>query len=94
MLFRLAQIAPTTMAQRLNEVGEELQNTMKVVAVTKDTVKQDLERTAELQRSALRTIAALSKISTPGNAPHFDACIESVKKSNWSTEFQELLQKP
>ena len=67
---------------------------MKGAAVTKDTVKQDLERSAELQRSALRTIAALSKISTPGNAPQFDACVESVKKSSWSGEFAELLSMP
>ncbi|KIJ45062.1 hypothetical protein M422DRAFT_167119 [Sphaerobolus stellatus SS14] len=94
MLFRLAQIAPTPMAQRLNEVGDEFTTTMQAATVTKDTVKQDLERTAELQRSALRTIAALSKISTPGNAPLFDACVESVRKSSWSSEFQELVAKP
>lgn len=94
MLFRLAQVAQTLVAQRLNEVAVELQETMKGAAVTKDTVKQDLERTAELQRSALRTIAALSKINTLGVAPQFNACVENIQKSTWSAEFNELVSKP
>ncbi|KAF8525252.1 armadillo-type protein [Hysterangium stoloniferum] len=90
MLFRLSQVAPTTLAQRLDEITPELEKTMQGAAVTKDTVKQDLERTAELQRSALRAIAALSKINNPGFAPKFEACVENIRKSPWATEFGEL----
>jgi cullin-associated NEDD8-dissociated protein 1 len=54
-------------------------------------VKQDLERTAELQRSTLRAIAALSKIATPGQVPKFEALVAEVRKSSeWGSEFKEL----
>lgn len=93
MLFRLSQVAPAALAQRLDEFTPELDKTMKGAAVTKDTVKQDLERTGELQRSALRAIAALSKINTPGVAPRFEAYVESVRKSLWGHEFDDLVGK-
>ncbi|KAK7039295.1 Cullin-associated nedd8-dissociated protein 1 [Favolaschia claudopus] len=65
--------------------------TMKGATVTKDTVKQDLERAAELQRSALRAVAALSKIAGNGASPRFDAFVEELKKNpQWGSEFKEL----
>ncbi|KAG8930309.1 hypothetical protein FRC03_000633 [Tulasnella sp. 419] len=92
MLFRLAQVAPMAVSQRLDEAAPELSAAMKGAAVTKDTVKQDLERTAELQRSTLRAIAALSKINTPGTSPQFDALVEQVSRTGpWAAEFRELL---
>lgn len=93
MLFRLAQVAPTAVAQKLDEAAPQLAEGMKAHNVEKNTVKQDLERTAELQRSTLRAIAALSKISTPGAAPNFDKVVESVAKTGapFATEFRELL---
>ncbi|KAF8588484.1 TIP120-domain-containing protein [Ramaria rubella] len=93
MLFRLSQVAPTALAQRLDEVTPELEKTMKGAAVTKDTVKQDLERTAELQRSALRAIAALSKINSPGTSPRFEAYVETIRKSSWGQELNDLVGK-
>src|SRR6267154_26120 len=66
---------------RLDEATPQLEKTMKGATVTKDTVKQDLERAAELQRSALRAVAALSKINTPGVSPKFDAFVEELKRS-------------
>lgn len=93
MLFRLSQVAPAAVAHRLDEATPQLQNTMKGAPVTKDTVKQDLERSAELQRSALRAVAALSKISgAQGVSPRFDVFVEDLKKSNvWGQEFKELV---
>ncbi|KZV81117.1 TIP120-domain-containing protein [Exidia glandulosa HHB12029] len=93
MLFRLSQIAPTAVAQRLDDATPELQKTMAGAAVTKDTVKQDLERAAEQQRSALRAIAALSKINTPGMAPKFDTMVEDILRGTWAAEYRELLEK-
>jgi len=91
MLFRLSQVAPTAVAQRLEEATPQLEKTMKGATVTKDTVKQDLERAAELQRSALRAVAALSKIST-GASPAFDNLVEDIKKnSTWGNEFRDLV---
>ncbi|KAJ7211033.1 armadillo-type protein [Mycena haematopus] len=91
MLFRLSQVAPAAVAQKLDEATPELEKTMKGATVTKDTVKQDLERAAELQRSALRAVAALSKIAGNGISPRFDAFAEELKKNpQWGAEFKEL----
>ncbi|KAG8804387.1 hypothetical protein FRC19_011274 [Serendipita sp. 401] len=92
MLFRLSQVAPTAVAQRLDEATGELEKTMKDVAVTKDTVKQDLERASELQRSCLRAIAGLSKIRTAGTAPSFDAFVSRLEQTKWGPELKELRQ--
>ncbi|KAJ3832369.1 armadillo-type protein [Lentinula raphanica] len=91
MLFRLSQVAPAAVSQRLDEVTPQLEKTMKGATVTKDTVKQDLERAAELQRSALRAVAALSKVGA-GVSPKFDAFAEDLKKNpTWGAEFKELI---
>ncbi|KAI0825335.1 ARM repeat-containing protein [Trametes gibbosa] len=92
MLFRLAQVAPTATAQRLDALTSPLEKSMKGATVTKDTVKQDIERAAELQRSTLRAVAALSKISQPGASPKFDAFVTTTQKSaEWGVEFRELV---
>lgn len=92
MLFRLSQIAPTAVAQHLGEATPVLEASMKGPAVNKDTVKQDLERAAELQRSTLRAIAALSKIAPPGAVPKFDGLVADIRKSTeWGAEYRELL---
>ncbi|KAI8983266.1 ARM repeat-containing protein [Trametes punicea] len=91
MLFRLAQVAPTATAQRLDDLTAPLEKCMKGPAMTKDTVKQDIERAAELQRSTLRAVAALSKISQPGASPKFDTFVAATQKSpEWGAEFREL----
>lgn len=92
MLFRLSQVAPTAVAQRLDEITPPLEKSMKGAVVTKDTVKQDIERAAELQMSTLRAVAALSKISQPGANPRFDAFVDQTRKSpEWGSEFKELV---
>ncbi|KAJ7751005.1 armadillo-type protein [Mycena maculata] len=92
MLFRLSQVAPAAVSQKLDEATPELEKTMKGATVTKDTVKQDLERAAELQRSALRAVAALSKIGA-GVSPRFDAFVEELRKNpQWGIEFKEAAQ--
>ncbi|KAJ7366442.1 armadillo-type protein [Mycena albidolilacea] len=91
MLFRLSQVAPAAVSQKLDEATPELEKTMRGATVTKDTVKQDLERAAELQRSALRALAALSKLAGSGASPRFDAFVEELKKNpQWGAEFKEL----
>lgn len=92
MLFRLAQVAPTAISQRLDDITPALEKSMKGATVTKDTVKQDLERAGELQRSTLRAIVALSKIAQSGASPRFDALVDSTRKSpEWGNEFQDLV---
>lgn len=92
MLFRLAQVAPGAVAQHLDEATPLLEKTMKGAVVTKDTVKQDLERAAELQRSALRAVAALSKIGGGNSSPKFDIFVEDIRRNPaWGNEFKELV---
>lgn len=92
ILFRLAQLAPAAVSLRLDEATPQLEKTMKGANITKDTVKQDLERAAELQRSAMRAIAALSKAHTPGVAPKFETFVEELKKTQaHGAELKELI---
>ena len=92
MLFRLAQVAPTAVSQRLDEVTPLLEQGMKGATVTKDTVKQDVERAAGLQKSTLRAVAALSKIVQPGTSLKFEAFVDSLRKSpEFGHDFQELV---
>ena len=68
---------------------------MKGATVTKDTVKQDLERSAELQRSTLRAIAALYKSVPAGTNAQFDLLVANVRDSpQWGVEFKELTSAP
>lgn len=90
MLFRLASVAPTAISQRLDDITPALEKSMKGATVTKDTVKQDLERAAELQKSTLRAVIALSKIAQAGASPKFDTFVETTKKmAEWRNEFDE-----
>jgi len=93
MVFRLAQLAPAAVAARIGDFTEDLTKAMAGPAVTKDTVKQDLERAQEQQKSALRAIAALSKVNTPGTYPKFDELIASVSKGQWANDFHDLVDK-
>ena len=91
MLFRLSQVSPAAVARHLDEITPSLTKTMKGATVTKDTVKQDLERASELQRSALRAVAALSKISA-GVSLKFDMLVDEVKRNaTWNNELKELV---
>lgn len=83
MLFRLASarhtsgyVASTALTQRLDDLTPPLERTMKGAKETKDTVKQDLERSAELQRSSLRAIAALARGTVRGASGKFEGLVE------------------
>ncbi|KAI6021197.1 armadillo-type protein [Pisolithus marmoratus] len=86
---------------RLDVLTPALETTMKGAPVTKDTVKQDLERAAELRRSSMRAVAALVKVvrvanaagaNATGGSQKFDALVEDIRKSEqWGPEFRELL---
>jgi cullin-associated NEDD8-dissociated protein 1 len=93
VLFRLSQVAPAAVSQRLDEMVPVLDKTMKGAIMTKDTVKQDLERAAELQKSALRAIVALNKIGA-GVSPKFDVFVDGLKKhATLGNDFKELSSK-
>ncbi|CUA71409.1 Cullin-associated NEDD8-dissociated protein 1 [Rhizoctonia solani] len=88
MLHRLSQVAPSATSQRLDETVEALRAAMKEITMDKNTVKQDLEQAAELQRSALRAAAALNTLTHAG-APKFVAFVESLEKGKLAGEFRE-----
>ena len=76
----------------MDEVTPLLEQGMKGATVTKDTVKQDVERAAGLQKSTLRAVAALSKIVQPGTSLKFEAFVDSLRKSpEFGHDFQELV---
>ena len=74
---------------------------MRGAPITKDTVKQDLERAAELRRSTMRAVAALVKVNAVGNAvgagatggtQKFEVFVEDIKRNEqWGMEFRELV---
>lgn len=92
MLFRLSSfsVASTALTQRLDDITPPLDKTMRGAKETKDTVKQDLERSAELQRSSIRAIAALAKGTQKGASAKFDALVEDVNKGRWAAAFKEV----
>ncbi|KIJ68853.1 hypothetical protein HYDPIDRAFT_82664 [Hydnomerulius pinastri MD-312] len=103
LLSRLSSISlciPLLIA-RLDELTPALETTMRGAPVTKDTVKQDLERAAELRRSTMRAVAALVKVLAVGTAAgatstggtlKFEVFVEEVKRNDqWGSEFRELV---
>lgn len=66
MLIRLAQTAPTILAEGLAQLVEALRATV-TTKVSEGAVKQQVERNEEMIRSALRAVAAIGKI------PNIDA---------------------
>ncbi|KAF9229840.1 TIP120-domain-containing protein [Gyrodon lividus] len=85
----------------LDELTPALEMTMQGAPVTKDTVKQDLERAAELRRSTMRAVAALTKVlalgsaagaSSTGGAQKFEVFVDEVKRNEqWGAEFREVV---
>ncbi|KAG9126256.1 hypothetical protein FRC07_004222 [Ceratobasidium sp. 392] len=92
----LGKLTTTNPARFLPPLEARLQDpsptaAMKEAAVDKNTVKQDLEQAAELQRSALRAAAALSGVIglSHGGAPKFAGFVEGLEKGKWGAEFRE-----
>ena len=103
LLGRLSTITlgvPLLLA-RLDALTPALETTMRGAPITKDTVKQDLERAAELRRSTMRAVAALVKVMAVGNAvgagatggtQKFEVFVEDIKRNDqWGLEFRELV---
>ncbi|KAH7884046.1 armadillo-type protein [Phlebopus sp. FC_14] len=86
---------------RLDELTPALETTMRGAPVTKDTVKQDLERASELRRSTMRAVAALAKVlavgyatgaTSTGGTQKFESFVEDMKRNEqFGAEFRELV---
>jgi cullin-associated NEDD8-dissociated protein 1 len=103
LISRLSSLTLCTplLIANLDELTPALETTMRGAPVTKDTVKQDLERAAELRRSTMRAVAALIKVvaigsaagaSATGGTQKFEAFVDDVKRNEqWGLEFRELV---
>ncbi|WVQ93760.1 hypothetical protein IAU59_000837 [Kwoniella sp. CBS 9459] len=89
LLLRLGQMSPTSVIPRLDDVAGSLKIMMKDVEVKDDTVKQDLERKEEMQRSTLRTAIPLYKMSSAQQAPAFHAFVGSLLTSDKWRDFKD-----
>ncbi|GAA6003408.1 TIP120 domain-containing protein [Rhodotorula paludigena] len=89
MLMKLAQMAPTAVAQRLDETVPSFTETLGIV-LKDNAVKQEAERTLELQKSAVRCLAVLNRLASPATTPNFKAFIDgTVATGKMSNEFKE-----
>ncbi|WWC66659.1 uncharacterized protein I206_100563 [Kwoniella pini CBS 10737] len=89
LLLRLGQMSPTSVIPRLDDIVVAMKAMMKDVEVKDDTVKQDLERKEEMQRSTLRTAVPLYKISNPQQAPQFHAFVNGLLASDKWRDFKD-----
>lgn len=78
MLQRLAHLSPTAVAQKLDEMVEPLKTTL-LSKPKQNAVKQEMEKTNELVRSAARTCLVLAKLSDPGVSPRFNDFIKEAQ---------------
>ncbi|EGG09774.1 uncharacterized protein MELLADRAFT_42468 [Melampsora larici-populina 98AG31] len=93
MLIRLSHIAPATVAPRLDQSTEAFSAIINL-KLKDNAVKQDLERTAELQRSALRAMVALLPLSSPAVSPKFCQLIRDTNHhATLGMEFKDLINK-
>ena len=86
MLVKLAQVAPTAVAQRLDDTVPTFTATLE--ATLKDTaVKQETERLAELQKATLRCLVVLNRLASPANTPKFVELVQKgVLGGKWANE--------
>ncbi|WRT63736.1 uncharacterized protein IL334_000659 [Kwoniella shivajii] len=89
LLLRLGQMSPTSVIPRLDDITNALKDMMKDVEVRDDTVKQDLERKEEMQRSTLRTAVPLYKLSSPQQAPQFHTFVSALLASDKWRDFKD-----
>lgn len=92
MLVRLAQHAPTALLTGVELLIEPLRKT--VTSKVKDnSVKQQVDRNEELIRSALRAIAAISRIPDIETAVKFDEFVkQTVKTGPYAEQFDNIVK--
>ncbi|KAL7418817.1 hypothetical protein Q5752_006501 [Cryptotrichosporon argae] len=89
LLLRLAQLAPSTVTVRLDDLTPAFKEIVKDIEVKDDTVRHDLERKEEMQRSALRTAVPLYKMSTATQAPAFHAFVAGLLQADKWKEYRD-----
>ncbi|BEI79879.1 hypothetical protein CcaverHIS002_0104080 [Cutaneotrichosporon cavernicola] len=89
LLLRLAELAPAIVEPHLDGVVDALKAIMKDLEVKEDTIKQDLQRKEEIQRSTMRTITPMFRMTSAAQAPAFHAYVASLLKTDQWKEFRE-----
>lgn len=91
MLMRLAVLAPTAVAQKLDDQVEAFAATL-AFKLKPNAVKQEVDKNVELQRSTLRCIASLSKLNDPARTPRFDTFLKEVRAGPFCEEYRAIVR--
>jgi len=92
ILARLARDAPAPLLTGLDQLVEPLRKTV-TTKVKDNSVKQQVDRNEELIRSALRAIAAISRIPDFETSVKFDEFIkQTVKTSSYAEQYDNILK--
>ncbi|KAI9483260.1 MAG: armadillo-type protein [Benjaminiella poitrasii] len=87
MLIRISKVAPTAVAQRLNNLVEPFKATLDF-KMRSNAVKQEVEKNQELIRAVLRCIIALCPLSDANISPRFEQFVMEVKTGPFTEEYR------
>jgi hypothetical protein len=87
---RLSLVAPASITQILDSIAPFFAETMKAFVPGKDSVKQHYDQHAGMQRSVLRTIFSLSKLSSVGARLAFEQVVIATRRGEFSRDWNEL----
>jgi cullin-associated NEDD8-dissociated protein 1 len=92
ILIRIAQHAPAPLLTGLDQLIEPLKKTINT-KVNQTAVKQQIDRNEELIRSALRAIAAVSRIPDIDSNVKFEEFLkQTVRTSSYAEQFENILK--
>jgi len=89
MIIRLAHVAPTAVDQKIDDMTGPLKATIDF-KVKGNAVKQEVEKNQELVRSALRAVAALSKLADAAPSSRFVQFENEIKSGQYAEEYQNI----
>ncbi|KAI8987133.1 armadillo-type protein [Pilobolus umbonatus] len=87
MLIRLAKVAPTAVAQKLDDLISPFKTTLDF-KMRSNAVKQEVEKNQELIRAALRCIHSLSALSDSNASPRFEMFVFELKNGPLAEEYK------
>ena len=91
-LFRVSQLCPGAVLQKLDKLVEPLKLTC-TTKVKANSVKQEYEKQDELKRSAMRAVASLMNIAGADKHPQLNEFITQIKSTPDLANLFESIQK-
>ena len=91
-LFRVSQLCPGAVLQKLDKLVEPLKLTC-TTKVKANSVKQEYEKQDELKRSAMRAVASLMNIPGADKHPQLNEFITQIKSTPDLANLFESIQK-